>query len=320
MAQVQPVNYVTAESMPTSIAFLDNGDKFAIGDVHGSLALWNLKSWKLATTKRLSSKSVSWMIKIGENRVLIQCRTEFPKLYSVVGDGIDLIKEFNVCNEIHEGFCKGKILGSVFAFAVGQSNLAVVDKVDDDWRLKCILTNEKKTDSGLITCVAFVTPGEILTGYECGEIQLWNVETREILSSLNVSPMTPLDLDFDRDKKYGISGGNEGYVLSFKLCPDTNKLSVVKKREFVQNCGKEGISSLEIRHPIVAAGGWDSTVKLFSWMKPEKLKPLGALKFHADSVETLLTSCEPIKSKGNQRLLAVAAKDKKISFWSIYNC
>jgi len=61
-------------------------------------------------------------------------------------------------------------------------------------------------------------------------------------------------------------------------------------------------------------------VKLFSWIKPEKLKPLGALKFHTGSIDCVCSVASPLnylKFKGN--ILAAGSKDGKISLWSLYN-
>jgi WD40 repeat protein len=68
------------------------------------------------------------------------------------------------------------------------------------------------------------------------------------------------------------------------------------------------------------AAGWDSTVKVFSWKKPEKLKPLGALKFHSDTVEAVACTRRPVAEGPGPvgHLLAAASKDAKISLWSIY--
>ena len=57
-------------------------------------------------------------------------------------------------------------------------------------------------------------------------------------------------------------------------------------------------------------------------MKPARLKPLGALKFHSETVQALAWSGEDhwIKLKGESSpLIAAGGKDRKISFWRIYN-
>ena len=71
---------------------------------------------------------------------------------------------------------------------------------------------------------------------------------------------------------------------------------------------------------ILICGSWDSTIKLFSWVKPDKLKPLGALKFHSDSVEAVACTKRPVQGvilKG--QLFAAASKDLKVSLWKVYD-
>jgi len=71
---------------------------------------------------------------------------------------------------------------------------------------------------------------------------------------------------------------------------------------------------------ILVCGGWDSTVKLFSWLKPEKLKPLGALKYHTESVDCLASTRLPLTSlKLKGHFVAAGSKDKKVTLWSFYN-
>ncbi len=61
-------------------------------------------------------------------------------------------------------------------------------------------------------------------------------------------------------------------------------------------------------------------LRLFSWLKPEKLKPLGALKFHSESVEAVACTRHPVKGiKLKGHLFAAASKDQKVSIWSVYN-
>ena len=64
-----------------------------------------------------------------------------------------------------------------------------------------------------------------------------------------------------------------------------------------------------------AVGCWDNTVRLFSLKRENKLKPLGALKFHTDSVD-----CVHFSWRNEAKiLLAAGGKDGKVSIWDIYN-
>ena len=123
--------------------------------------------------------------------------------------------------------------------------------------------------------------------------------------------MTPLSIDFDPEKCQGVISGSDENLLSFELQQKCDKINfnLIKTRG---NTTK-GISSVMIRpdKKVVIAGSWDSTVKIFSWLHPEKLKPLGALKFHSQGVEV-------VASTTDSKLIAAGSKDGKISFWKIY--
>jgi len=56
-------------------------------------------------------------------------------------------------------------------------------------------------------------------------------------------------------------------------------------------------------------------VRLFSLKRENNLRPLGALKFHTDSVDCVDFSWR----NGPKILLAAGSKDGKVSIWDIYN-
>ena len=60
--------------------------------------------------------------------------------------------------------------------------------------------------------------------------------------------------------------------------------------------------------PLAAGASWDTTLRLFSWLKPDRLKPLGALKFHTESL-TCVDCCS------DQGWIAAGSKDGKLSVW-----
>ena len=56
-------------------------------------------------------------------------------------------------------------------------------------------------------------------------------------------------------------------------------------------------------------------MRLFSLKRANKLKPLGALKFHSESVDCVGFS----PGNGSAVLLAAGSKDGKVSIWDLYN-
>ena len=88
----------------------------------------------------------------------------------------------------------------------------------------------------------------------------------------------------------------------------SGELTLLKNRQLPS----KGISSLKIRPDgkILVAGSWDSTIRLFSWLKPQNLKPLGALKFHENAIDTI-----DVTSK----LIAAGSSDGYVTIWNVYN-
>ena len=88
----------------------------------------------------------------------------------------------------------------------------------------------------------------------------------------------------------------------------SGELTLLKNRQLPS----KGISSLKIRPDgkILVAGSWDSTIRLFSWLKPQNLKPLGALKFHENAIDAI-----DVTSK----LIAAGSSDGYVTIWNVYN-
>ena len=102
------------------------------------------------------------------------------------------------------------------------------------------------------------------------------------------------------------------YVEKFPTVNQVNnvsgELTLLKNRQLPS----KGISSLKIRPDgkILVAGSWDSTIRLFSWLKPQNLKPLGALKFHENAIDAI-----DVTSK----LIAAGSSDGYVTIWNVYN-
>lgn len=163
----------------------------------------------------------------------------------------------------------------------------------------------------------------LLSAFESGKVQLGKISggNFEILAKFQFSAedLVPLTVDFDADKSLAVVAGSSDTIFVLKFESESGTFSVLTERKIPT----KGISTLKIRpgdKKILICAGWDSTVKLFSWFKPERLKPLGALKFHSEAVEAVCCTVRPVlggQIKG--QLFAAASKDEKVSVWSVYN-
>ena len=185
--------------------------------------------------------------------------------------------------------------------------------------------NSDKQD-GMVTAVKLSSIDNqvvLLSTFESGKLQLGKIvggkfEIRAKFQ-FSVDDFVPLSLDFDVDKSLAVVAGSNDKIFVLKFLPESETFSMLTERKIPT----KGISNLKIRpgdKKILISGGWDSTVKLFSWLKPERLKPLGALKFHSEAVEAVCCTPRPVEGgrlKGH--LFAAASKDEKVSVWSVYN-
>ena len=185
--------------------------------------------------------------------------------------------------------------------------------------------NSDETD-GMVTAVklAFIDSKVVLlSSFESGKLLLGKLVDKkfQILSKFqfSVDDLVPLAIDFDADRSMAVVAGSSDKIFVLKFESDAETFTVLTERKIPT----KGISNLKIRScdkKILICGGWDSTVKLFSWLKPERLKPLGALKFHSEAVEAVCCTERPVevgRLKGH--LFAAASKDEKVSVWSVYN-
>ena len=163
----------------------------------------------------------------------------------------------------------------------------------------------------------------IISTFESGKVRLGKFGN-EVFQTLlefqfQIQDFVPLTLDFDEDKLIAVVAGSGDMIITLKLDEKLKTFTTLLERKIPS----KGISNLRVRSPdkkILICGGWDSTVKLFSWLKPERLKPLGALKFHSESVNVVACTRRPAggaKIKGH--LIAAGSKDEKVSLWSIYS-
>ena len=333
--KVDPVFYFNTYSHVTCLSFCalpvaeHDGEHtvLIIGDADGKLSQWDLKSKKL-------EKDIDFGMKETKHPILWLCVIKTDNKISLViqqrfSNTICLLEYTTGCwfqkNSItinkHMGFCRGdNCLDSELLFPSGENGFLVVKYDKPQLQLKVATSVMETKGSGTITALKFCDINNkylILSLFENGDIygnrvlKSSNQYSIVSLCKLHCLPMTPLCVQFDNKKCQGIIGGSENNVISFEL--NENGDSFVFRALKTRSITTKGISSIVIRpdQKIVAAGSWDSTVKLFSWLKTDKLKPLGALKFHSEGVESVV-------STNDSKLIAAGSKDGKVSFWNVY--
>ncbi|XP_031848046.1 guanine nucleotide-binding protein subunit beta-like protein 1 [Nomia melanderi] len=152
----------------------------------------------------------------------------------------------------------------------------------------------------------------VLIGYECGKLILWDIRQKKTLNYLTTE-QCPMALDFDTTLMKGIIGGPSNQLQVFTL--SENHLLCDKTKITLKNSGTSVIT-IRPDAKIVAVGGWDSRIRIFSW---KTLKALAVLSQHRDTVQDIVYSSDTVKMYDDKCIMATAAKDGYIALWDIYN-
>ena len=164
-----------------------------------------------------------------------------------------------------------------------------------------------------------------VVGYEDGSLLIWDINEEKLISKASFfsDPLMCFDAFINENANpvlCGIAGSvNEMFVKWNFVVPNEttqNKkdvqesnlcdISIVKQHKLINS----GLSCMKIRNDkkILATGGWDYKIRIFSW---KNLKPLAVLDYHKGQIQAI--------SFLNDQLLACGSEDNKISIWKIYN-
>lgn len=144
----------------------------------------------------------------------------------------------------------------------------------------------------------------LLVGYEDGRVVLWDLLSQSELSSLSISEESVMCVDYSSRINRGVAASVGSDIHLFSLSGDLQLLNMK-----IVEVTNPGFQSAVIRDDakLVATGGWDGRVRLFS---AKTLKPLAVLCGHTEGVQCTAFS--------RDHTLATGSKDKTISLWSIY--
>ena len=311
----------------------DQEDYAAVGDAEGYVHLWNTRTREIAS-RVLACESPSAVIWLAHRRgtLLVQGKAQELKAFRIRGGkGCRLQVSFEGASvsgglEIHGGFCRGSLHQEEdllalpvkdAATAVCQVKFGAQDKDSLGVQVLALLDAGESLSAkqGFVTAVKLVRNNRVLAAYESGTLAVWDWTNGRVISTTDVlSPLVPLSIDFDPSCDRGVVGGTEDFVACFELDGKSDTIAILRKRSFPV----KGLAQVEVRVPdkkIVLASGWDKTIRMFSWKNPEKMKPLGALKFHGETVEATAS----FRARNNHCIFFAASKDGKVSFWDVYN-
>ena len=314
MALVHPEMYFNADTKVTCLLWICNDQQLLVGTSCGVLQLWHCKSQKMLWRRELfdEDKPILWLAK-KETKIFVQAR--FSNNLKMMQ-----IEKVENCNKIEEiilqniamNFCQGDIYEDLMAVPIGENQCEVI-KIPNPTQEKTVVieppSSSSVSSSGFLGCLK-ISSDFIFLGYESGQLKM--IDKSNLLPIFNLNLNHAL-LCMDLKNNSLILGTSEDCIFSVKIHTEEQKsLEIIKKRQIPN----KGISSLKIRSDgqILICGSWDSTVRLFSYKKPENLKPLGALKFHQKSVD-----CVAVNDETQPYYIAAGSSDGYISIWNVYN-
>jgi len=346
-APPSPVAYLTTGQAGDVSCLAFQSDLLVASTVQGWLQVFSCVGWSRTQEIKACDKGILWVdfISLGNTKFLLcQGRWEGVLVFKWDINGIgEKITTFNIQ---HTGFCSGiqlKITGQdskdaveenygesileeegkiseeevkpIFALPTDQSNIIVITLFGNEEVFLKKVSTLKREDQGSVMCLCNASRGKLLAGYEGGDLVLWDWASALALQVVNLSSQlgTVLSLAWEENRGCGLIGGSEAKLVSLD-----SEFNILKEREITN----AGVADVALRgdRKLAVTGGWDGRIRAFSWLHPNKLKPLAVLQYHSGSVEALLFTEVLTGGKfGGKSLLVGGGKGGKISFWDIFN-
>jgi WD40 repeat protein len=168
--------------------------------------------------------------------------------------------------------------------------------------------------AGMCMCCRFVDDETLLSGWEDGSLQRFDLRGAAPVASRRLHSEPLLCIDVGPKAEHALTGAADCVLCIVPLSAVVGgfgepiaQLSVPVTNEAT---GSGGLSSVSSRPDgrIFAAGGWDRRVRLWQW---RNFKPLAVLKHHTGTVHSVhFSHCS--------RWLATASADKTIGLWALF--
>jgi len=291
------------------------------GDSDGCVKVWNSHTRRLHQTvvsEKGDSSAVLWLDTFkgggGFDYLTVQRRFSTAlttlKLQSSTWTTIDSLS----LNEPHSGFCTGDVSSTHMIVPQGEKTCVLYTFANESWGTSGG-ESHSEDDQGNVTALRLV-PGEdgrrlmVIAGYESGALLVlkhvdigFEVVHKVTSQQHHEGPAASiLSVDYDVRRDVGVASTSEDFIFSFDM-----EGNVRKRRELPT----QGVSQIRIRthdSKLAVGASWDSTLRLFSWLKPNKLKPLGALRFHQEGL-----TC--VDCSGSTGWVTCGGKDGKLTVW-----
>lgn len=306
-----PIFTLRGHSSPiTTVEFV--ADLLFSGSSDGEIFAWDLETFrKRHTLMGHGGKGILW-IDHTRNTLLTQGRDGTVATWALSDNKWDQLGTI-VTNA--KGFCQCHIPRTLSSLIAAPS--------EQDWKItvwdletrKAVAsTREPKERLGMAMCIRLCDDcSTVLTAYENGSIVAYDLRSGGspiTTVTLYTEPIMCMDFYEAHEVGRGICGS-----MTKELCEfERHEEGLLEKRRV--SVINDGFCSVHVRPDgkIVASGGLDGRVRVFSW---KTLKPLAVLDVHKESVQTVRFSKDKVCEAGS--LLAAGSKDRTVSLWSLYN-
>ena len=346
MQPAQPVFVFSQHESPVSALcpwrdVIGNLDCVISGDYSGRVLVWRLDSGDKLLDQRIGTEKIIALETIGDNLLLVQSRQGFIKIIELCTKNGLQLEERTQLNCCKDTFCAFSTLQTI------ESNAILIASIDDSCSKnslnldaitsgrdvqKCLELNHSN-DLGMVSSVRLISPNErdkrivcVLVGFEVGQMQIHRLWMEEELKLCSIGSPLKVDtlgkfltcIDCVRTSRPNclkvFCGGAEEQLFQLELLVTSEEFELVAKKAALLT--NPGLASVRVRpgdQRLVASGGWDANVRLFS---TKTLKKLAVLSFHRKTVEVVCFG--KIRSNATQLLLA-GSEDHLITVWDVYS-
>lgn len=256
--------------------------------------------------KQSMGESIQTVHSIDTN-IITQEKSGLVKLWTIENSSYQLSKTYTCTG----GYCKSILFDE--CLMVPQEN-STIDVIDIKQMAQVSKLTPHKPKLGQLMCLQKVELGAktyILGGYETGDIILWEYETSRVCGHLKLREYIT-SLTYDPVSCRGICGNASNTLQIFTIDGDFN---IRLKCEI--SITNDGCNIVKLRddRKIFVSGGWDGSLRLFSW---KSLRLLVVLHEHKGGVTDVQFSPNLVRYWG-ANVMAAAGADGMISLWNLYN-
>lgn len=242
------------------------------------------------------------------NDIITQDKSGLVKLWTIENNSNYELSRTYTCSG---GYCRSILLDENLIVPQENSTIDVIDMKTMS-RISSLVPHKQKVGNAM--CLQKVELGGkiyILAGYETGDIILWNYDTSRPCGHLKLREYIT-SLTFDPISGRGICGNASNTLQIFTIDPSFN---ITLKCEI--SITNEGCNIVKLRpdRKIFVSGGWDGSLRLFSW---KSLRLLAVLNEHRGSVTDVQFSPQNVQF-WNANIMAASGSDGVISLWNLYN-